>query len=74
MIASHRGPTARSSLDTASHASEHEENPPTVLPSSTELFYFYSQTMDACATLSTGRPLFELLDVFKKWLRIYAGA
>ncbi|VDB95976.1 unnamed protein product [Peniophora sp. CBMAI 1063] len=73
MIASHRGPTARSSLDTTSHASEHDENPPSVLPSSTELFYFYSQTMDACATLSTGKPLFDLLDVFKKWLRTYAG-
>ena len=44
-----------------------------VLPSSTELFYVYGQTFDGCATLSTGKPLFDLLEVFKKWLRVYAG-
>jgi hypothetical protein len=44
-----------------------------VLPSSTELFYVYGQTLEGCATLSTGRPLFDLLEVFKKWLRVYAG-
>ena len=30
-------------------------------------------TLEGCATLSTGRPLFDLLGVFKKWLRVYAG-
>lgn len=44
-----------------------------VLPSSTELFYVYGQTLEGCATLSTGKPLFDLLGVFKKWLRVYAG-
>jgi hypothetical protein len=44
-----------------------------VLPSSTELFYVYGQTLDGCATLSTGKPLFDLLGVFKKWLRVYSG-
>jgi vacuolar protein sorting-associated protein 53 len=44
-----------------------------VLPSSTELFYVYGQTLEGCATLSTGRPLFDLLEIFKKWLRVYAG-
>lgn len=44
-----------------------------VLPSSTELFYVYGQTLEGCATLSTGKPLFDLLEVFKKWLRVYAG-
>jgi vacuolar protein sorting-associated protein 53 len=74
MIASHRGATSRTSLDTASHASEHDDaTPVTVLPSSTELFYFYGQTLEACATLSTRAPLFDLLEVFKKWLRVYAG-
>ncbi|KAI0030938.1 Vps53-like protein [Vararia minispora EC-137] len=75
MIVSHRGQKSRASLDTSSHASEHDDSSPAVvLPSSTELFYFYGQTLDACAMLSTKKPLFELLGVFKKWLRVYAGA
>ena len=44
-----------------------------VLLSSTELFYVYGQTLEGCATLSTGRLLFDLLGVFEKWLRVYAG-
>jgi hypothetical protein len=44
-----------------------------VVLSSTELFYVYGQTLEGCATLSTGRPLFDLSGVFKKWLRVYAG-
>ncbi|KAJ7902181.1 Vps53-like protein [Mycena olivaceomarginata] len=43
-----------------------------VLPSSTELFYFYGQSLEQCAKLSTGKPLFSLLTLHKKWLRIYA--
>ncbi|KAJ7346960.1 Vps53-like protein [Mycena albidolilacea] len=43
-----------------------------VLPSSTELFYFYGQSLEQCAKLSTGKPLFNLLTLHKKWLRIYA--
>jgi len=45
----------------------------TVLPSSTDLFYFYGQSLEQCAKLSTGRPLFDLCTLHKKWLRIYAG-
>ncbi|KAJ7045845.1 Vps53-like protein [Mycena alexandri] len=45
---------------------------PIVLPSSTELFYFYGQSLEQCAKLSTGKPLFDLAAVHKKWLRIYA--
>lgn len=44
-----------------------------VLPSSTELFYFYGQSLEQCAKLSRGSPLFDLCNVHKKWLRIYAG-
>jgi len=44
-----------------------------VLPSSTELFYFYGQNLDQCAKLSTGKPLFDLCTLHRKWLRIYAG-
>ena len=49
-----------------------ESSPMTVLPSSTELFYFYAQTLDQCASLSTGQPLYDLANLHKKWLRIYA--
>ena len=45
----------------------------TVLPSSTELFYFYAQTLDQCSKFTTGSALYDLVQVFKKWLRIYAG-
>jgi vacuolar protein sorting-associated protein 53 len=44
-----------------------------VFPSSTELFYFYGQSLEQCANLSTGQPLHDLAEVHKKWLRIYAG-
>lgn len=47
--------------------------PMTVLPSSTDLFYFYGQILEQCAKLSTGQPLFDLSNLFKRWLRIYAG-
>lgn len=66
------------SLETTPRTSEdapEETNdaPVPVLPSSTELFYFYAQNLEQCAKLSTGKPLFDLCKVHKKWLRIYAG-
>ncbi|KAI0316499.1 Vps53-like protein [Amylostereum chailletii] len=75
MLASHRGVKSRTSLETSHSrtASEDGVTPPVVvLPSSTELFYFYGQTLEGCAMLSTGRPLYELFEVFKKWLHVYA--
>ncbi len=48
-------------------------SPMTVLPSSTDLFYFYGQILEQCAKLSTDQPLFDLSNLFKRWLRIYAG-
>lgn len=50
-----------------------ESSPMTVLPSSTELFYFYGQSLEQCSKLSTGQALFSLSSLHKKWLRIYAG-
>ncbi|KAI3482392.1 hypothetical protein L1887_54947 [Cichorium endivia] len=44
----------------------------TVLPSSTELFYFYRQTLEQCARLSNREPLRDLYQVYRKWLRVYA--
>lgn len=76
LLAPHRVPKTRGSLDTnQSHSTveDAEQTAIVVLPSSTELFYVYGQTLEGCATLSTGRPLFDLLEVFKKWLRVYAG-
>jgi hypothetical protein len=43
-----------------------------LLPSSTELFYFYKETMERCAQLSTKGPFLDLCTVFKKWLKVYA--
>lgn len=86
MLAPHRGSKARSSVDTASRpptttstpraslSTPNEPEPaPIVLPSSTELFYFYAQSLDQCAKLSTAQALFDLYGVQKKWLKIYAG-
>ncbi|KAH7913280.1 Vps53-like protein [Hygrophoropsis aurantiaca] len=79
MLAPHRGSNAtkpRPSLDATPRTSaDHEDSndaPTVVLPSSTELFYFYGQTLDQCAKLSTGQALFDLCTLHKKWLRIYA--
>ncbi|KAJ7772691.1 Vps53-like protein [Mycena maculata] len=52
--------------------SDSKNSPIVVLPSSTELFYFYGQSLEQCAKLSTGKPLFDLATLHKKWLRIYA--
>lgn len=75
MLVQHRGPKSRSSLEVVPTASAEDGAPPVlVLPSSTELFYFYAQTLEQCAALFTGQPLFDLCTLHKKWLRIYAGS
>lgn len=86
MLTSHRNPKNRGSLDTITGPSTanstprpslsavgHEEPTPIVMPSSTELFYFYAQSLEQCANLSTGQALFDLYGVQKKWLKVYAG-
>ncbi|TEB37202.1 hypothetical protein FA13DRAFT_1682098 [Coprinellus micaceus] len=78
MLAPHRnGQALRSAPARTSTDQEEEDNnepsPLAVLPSSTELFYFYAQTLDQCASLSTGQPLYDLANLHKKWLRIYAN-
>ncbi|KAG9316811.1 Vps53-like protein [Chiua virens] len=87
MLAPHRGSKARGSIDTTSKpptttstpraslsAPDEPEPAPIVLPSSTELFYFYAQSLDQCAKLSIGQAFFDLCSVQKKWLKIYAGS
>jgi hypothetical protein len=82
MLAVHRGVKAtkmqsRPSLEASTSTSEPDSgsssSPVIVLPSSTELFYFYAQNLEQCAKLSTGKALFDLCAVHKKWLRVYAG-
>ncbi|KAG9004635.1 Vacuolar protein sorting-associated protein 53 [Tulasnella sp. 427] len=77
MLAPFRGASrSRQSIDSASGAAgaitEGERQAVMVLPSSTELFYFYGQTLEQCAKLFNGKPMFELATLHKKWLSIYA--
>ena len=52
---------------------ESETPTPIILPSSTELFYFYGQTMEQCGKYTTGEPMRKLGKVFAKWLKVYSG-
>lgn len=80
MLATHRASSSkakpRASLDANPRDSISTDvdtaTPQTVLSSSTELFYFYGQSLEQCAKLSTGQTLFDLCMVHKKWLRRYA--
>lgn len=82
MLASHRnGLRARSSLearpsfDVPNPGSEEDSAPLMVHPSSTELFYFIGHNLEQCANLGrtgTGKALFDLLGIHKKWLKVYA--
>jgi vacuolar protein sorting-associated protein 53 len=76
MLTPHRGAKSRPSLDGVQRSalSSDPDNPLiTVLPSSTELFFFYAQNLEQCAKLSTKGMLAEMFGVWGKWLRIYAG-
>jgi len=44
----------------------------TVLPSSTELFFYYRQTLENFSRLSNGESFAKLCSVFRKWLTVYA--
>ena len=59
MLLQYRGTKSRSSLEAAAPTLGDESSTPVlVLPSSTELFYFYAQVLDQCSDLFTGQPLF----------------
>jgi hypothetical protein len=74
MLAPHRGRNTRTSFDAAqSPTEEMADAPAVVLPSSTELFYFYGQILEQCSKLFTGKPLQDVTTLQKKWLKIYAG-
>jgi vacuolar protein sorting-associated protein 53 len=70
MMATYRVPKPRSSQEDQANKEDDSQG---VLTSSGDLFYFYAQTMEQCAKYTTGRPLYDLFIVFKKWLKIYAG-
>ncbi|TDL24222.1 hypothetical protein BD410DRAFT_786323 [Rickenella mellea] len=74
MLSPHRGHKSKPSLEIAQDVSKDGESASvvTVLPSSTELFYFYGQNLEQCAKLSRGKSLYDLCILHKKWLKIYA--
>ncbi|KAI8990308.1 vacuolar protein sorting-associated protein 53 [Pilobolus umbonatus] len=55
------------------HADVEDDGSMVVLPSSTDLFYFYRETLDQCAKFSKGQALFELSQVFAKHLISYCN-
>ena len=77
MLAPHRkGKMARTQSRTSAEAPPakgDDSSPMIVLPSSTDMFLFYGQSLEQCAKLSTGQALYDLSSMHKKWLRIYAG-
>ena len=74
MLAPHRGKKSRASLEAAPSSSDDSStSPAVVLPSSTELFYFYGQILEQCSKLFVGKPLLDLTGLQKKWLKIFAG-
>ncbi len=72
-MSGYRGVKSRSSLERIANPEGDSETRPTVLPSSTDLFFFYGQNLEQCAKLSNKEPLFNLTVLHKKWLKIYAG-
>jgi hypothetical protein len=69
MLSAYRGARSRSSLEGAATDGEIVVS---VLPSSTELFYFYAQILEQCRRYSTGKGMKDLAGIFAKWLRIYS--
>ncbi|PWN35464.1 uncharacterized protein FA14DRAFT_164344 [Meira miltonrushii] len=71
MIQTFKRQGTRASLDESSN--EHgRDGAHTVLPSSTELFYFYGSVLEQCGRLSTREPFRDLCGVYKKHLQGYA--
>ncbi|WVW84018.1 hypothetical protein I302_106045 [Kwoniella bestiolae CBS 10118] len=71
MLSAYRGPRSRSSMEGVMQQ-ESDAPVPIILPSSTELFYFYGQTLEQCNKYTKGDPMRKLSKVFAKWLKIYS--
>lgn len=56
-----------------SKANEEDDGTMSVLPSSTDLFYFYRETLGQCSKFSTGKALFDLSKLFAKHLDSYCN-
>ncbi|GMK57881.1 hypothetical protein CspeluHIS016_0407150 [Cutaneotrichosporon spelunceum] len=69
MMSQYRGARSRSSLEGT--LQETENAGPIILPSSTELFFFYGQTLEQCSKYTNGDPVVKLARIFSKWLKIY---
>ncbi|CAE6431773.1 unnamed protein product [Rhizoctonia solani] len=72
LVASHRGPNARSSLDATSSSPDPDAPAPSVLPSSTELFFAIGTGMDECLKLDSEGVMKQMCVMYKKWLKVYA--
>ncbi|KAJ1972439.1 Vacuolar protein sorting-associated protein 53 [Dimargaris verticillata] len=62
-------------LDKFKSSALHTDEDPgmTVLSSSTDLLYFYREALGKCAALSTGQPLFDLVQAFARGLTAYGN-
>lgn len=59
--------------DASAATNPEEDGTVVVLPSSTDLFYFYKETLVQCAKFSTGKALLDLSRVFAKHLNSYCN-
>jgi len=50
-----------------------EDGSGVVIPSAADFFVFYKKCLVQCTSLSTGPPLMELTELFKKYLKEYAS-
>ncbi|KAJ1970845.1 Vacuolar protein sorting-associated protein 53, partial [Dimargaris xerosporica] len=67
--------TIQGMLDKFKSSALHTDEDPsmTVLSSSTDLLYFYREALGKCAALSTGQPLFDLVQAFARGLAAYGN-
>ncbi|CAE6492671.1 unnamed protein product [Rhizoctonia solani] len=72
LLASHRGSNARSSLDATTTSPDPDTPAPSLLPSSTELFFAIGTGMDECLKLGGEGVLMPMCKMYMKWLKIYA--
>ncbi|KAG9077164.1 Vacuolar protein sorting-associated protein 53 [Ceratobasidium sp. UAMH 11750] len=83
LLATHRGVNARLSLEASSTPkanADPDAPPPSVLPSSTELFFAIAQGMEDCARLLGGNKMdsggeglmIQMCRMHKRWLKVYA--
>ncbi|EUC58213.1 vacuolar sorting-associated-like protein [Rhizoctonia solani AG-3 Rhs1AP] len=72
LLASHRGSNARSSLDATNTSPDPDTPVPSLLPSSTELFFAIGTGMDECLKLGGEGVLLPMCKMYKRWLKVYA--